>query len=276
MSRGQSAKNGSSGNGGHGYLKIGDVARRVGVSASVLRSWETLGLLHPRRTRSGYRLYSPHDLKLLKRARFLRGARGLNPPAIVRILKEQGLLRPAPRNSAGGLGAHLRHLRRSRKLSLAAVAAEAGISVAFLSALERSRMSASVGTLRKLARFYGVNILSFFDPTEENPHLVRPAERKRLQAGRGVRMELLAWGNTVMEPHLFRIAPRAGSGDSYSHDGEEFLYMVRGQLQISLEDRAFRLATGDSFYFESNTPHRWSNPGKQEAWVLWVNTPPTF
>ncbi len=37
-----------------------------------------------------------------------------------------------------------------------------------------------------------------------------------------------------------------------------------------------RLEEGDSFYFESSTQHRWQNPGKKEAWVLWVNTPPTF
>src|SRR5271157_355325 len=51
------------------YLKIGDVARRVGVSPSVIRSWESLGLTRPRRTESKYRLYSADDVKLLKRAR---------------------------------------------------------------------------------------------------------------------------------------------------------------------------------------------------------------
>ena len=59
-----------------------------------------------------------------------------------------------------------------------------------------------------------------------------PAERKVLEAGPGVRMELLAWGNTVMEPHLFRIAPQSGSGESYHHEGEEFLYVLQGELQI--------------------------------------------
>ena len=151
-----------------------------------------------------------------------------------------------------------------------------GISVGFLSAIERSQMSASVGTLRKLARFYKTNILEFFDPTASNPHLVHPQKRKVLEAGPGVRMELLAWGNAVMEPHLFRIAPRAGSGDSYTHEGEEFLFVLRGALKISLEDQHYRLKRGDSFYFESSTPHSWSNPGKTETWVLWVNTPPTF
>lgn len=261
--------------GADGFLRIGDVARLVGVSPSVLRSWEHLGLLQPQRTRSRYRLYAPADLRLLKHARFLRRVRGLNPAAIVQTLKRQGLVRPR-RARAPAIGPRLRSLRRKRGLSLAQVANEVGISVAYLSALERSQMSSSVGTLRKLARFYGVNILDFFNPAHSNPHLVRPGERKLLEAGRGVRMELLAWGNTLMEPHLFRIAPGAGSGDSYSHEGEEFLHIVRGQLEISLEDQPFRLAAGDSFYFESHTPHRWINPGRGETLVLWINTPPTF
>jgi len=257
-------------------LKIGDVARRVGVSPSVIRSWESLGLTRPRRTESRYRLYTADDVKLLKRARFLRKVRGLNAPAIVELLRREGRVRPAADGSASAIGSHLRQLRAKRKLSLAQVARAAGISVGFLSALERSQMSGSVGTLRKLARFYKTNILDFFDATGPSSRQVHPAQRKVLEAGPGVRMELLAWGNTVMEPHLFRVAPEAGSGDSYTHEGEEFLYVLRGELRITLEQEEYRLKTGDSFYFESATPHHWKNPGRAETWVLWVNTPPTF
>ena len=260
------------------YLKIGDVARLVGVSPSVIRSWESLGLTRPQRTASKYRLYGLDDVKVLKRARFLRRVRGLNAPAIVQLLKRDGLVR-SNSNGPGGasaIGIRLRQLRTQRKLSLSDVARSVGISGGFLSALERSHMTASVGTLRKLARFYKTNILDFFDPAESNSRLVRPAGRKVLEAGDGVRMELLAWGNTVMEPHLFRIAPQAESGESYTHEGEEFLYVLRGELQIALHDEQYRLKRGDSFYFESATPHRWSNPGQSETWVLWVNTPPTF
>jgi hypothetical protein len=128
-------------------------------------------------------------------------------------------------------------------------------------------MSGSVGTLRKLARFYKTNILDFFDASGASKRQVRPAERKVLEAGTGVRMELLAWGNTVMEPHLFRVAPEAGSGDPYTHEGEEL---------ITLDGEDYRLKPGDSFYFESATPHCWKNPGRKETWLLWVNTPPTF
>jgi DNA-binding transcriptional MerR regulator/mannose-6-phosphate isomerase-like protein (cupin superfamily) len=258
------------------YLKIGDVARVVGVSPSVIRSWESLGLTAPQRTASKYRLYSEDDVRLLKRARFLRKVRGLNAPAIVQILKRDGLLKSRSNGSASAIGTHLRQLRMTRGLSLADVSSAVGISAGFLSGLERSQMTASVGTLRKLARFYKTNILNFFDPSESTSRLVRPAGRKVLEAGPGVRMELLAWGNTVMEPHLFRVAPKSGSGESYSHEGEEFLYVLRGELHISLQNEEFTLKPGDSFYFESATPHRWKNSGRTEAWILWVNTPPTF
>lgn len=258
------------------YLKIGDVAKRVGVSPSVIRSWESLGLTRPRRTESKYRLYTPDDLKLLKRARFLRKVRGLNAAAIVELMRREGRLRPPASGNSGAIGSHLRQLRAKRHLSLAQVARAVGISVGFLSALERSQMSGSVGTLRKLARFYKTNILDFFDATGASSRQVRPEQRKVLEAGPGVRMELLAWGNTVMEPHLFRVAPKAGSGDSYTHEGEEFLYVLRGELAITLEKEEYRLKAGDSFYFESATQHYWSNPGQTETWVLWVNTPPTF
>src|ERR1700733_10794477 len=258
------------------YLKIGDVARKVGVSPSVIRTWESLGLTRPRRTESKYRLYTAEDVKLLKRARFLRKVRGLNAAAIVQLLKREGKVRPAANGSASAMGGQLRQLRTRRGLSLAQVAKAVSISVGFLSALERSQMSGSVGTLRKLARFYKTNILDFFDANGASSRQVQPEQRKVLEAGPGVRMELLAWGNTVMEPHLFRVAPGAGSGDSYTHEGEEFLYVLRGELMITLEKDEFRLKAGDSFYFESATPHHWKNPGRTEAWVLWVNTPPTF
>jgi DNA-binding transcriptional MerR regulator len=259
------------------YLKIGDVAKKVGVSPSVIRSWESLGLARPRRTESKYRLYTADDVKLLKRARFLRKVRGLNAAAIVQLLKREGKVRPAAADgNAGAIGAHLRQLRARRRLSLSQVAEAVGISVGFLSALERSQMSGSVGTLRKLARFYKTNILDFYDANGASSRQVRPAERKVLEAGAGVRMELLAWGNTVMDPPLFRVAPDSGSGDPYTHEGEEFIYILRGDLEITLGDEEYHLKTGDSFYFESATPHRWKNPGRKETWVLWINTPPTF
>ncbi len=214
-------------------LRISEVARRVKISSSALRAWETLGLVTPQRTKSRYRLYTEADVRLLQRALFLRRARGLNPPAIVHVLKRQGAV-ALPAEAATLPGQRFRRLRARRGLSLAQVARATGVSVGF-------------------------------------------AHRKVLETKDGVRMELLAWGNTVMEPHLFRVKSGGGSGESYVHEGEEFLHVLRGGFEVWLgDDEHYVLKAGDSLYFESSTPHRWRNPGRSEAWLLWVNTPPTF
>ena len=257
-------------------LRISEVARRVGISSSALRAWEALGLVTPQRSKSRYRLYTEADVRLLQRALFLRRARGLNPPAIVHVLKRQRAV-ALPPEAANLAGQRFRRLRARRGLSLAQVARATGVSIGFLSSLERGQMRSSVATLRRIARFYRTNILSLFDAAGENPRLVRPSQRKILETDAGVRMELLAWGSTAMEPHLFRVKPGGGSGESYSHEGEEFLHVFRGEFEIWLGDTEhYRLKTGDSLYFESSTPHRWRNPGRTEASLLWVNTPPTF
>lgn len=258
-------------------LRISEVAQRVGISSSALRAWEALGLVVPKRTESRYRLYTDSDVRLLQRAIFLRRARGLNPPAIVHVLKKQGLV-ASPADAQKQLpGQRFRRLRARRGLSLAQVARATGVSVGFLSALERGQMRCSISTLRRIARFYRTNIMSMFEINGDLQRHVKPSQRKILETSPGVRMELLAWGNTVMEPHLFRIQPGGGSGESYSHEGEEFLHVLRGEFEISLNKRErYLLKAGDSLYFESSAPHRWKNPGRSEAWILWVNTPPTF
>ena len=230
----------------------------------------------PRRSQNRYRLYSEADVRLLQRVIFLRRERGLNPAAIVHVLKRQGAV-PAAAKTASHPGRRFRRMRTRRRLSLAQVAKATGVSVGFLSALERGQMHSSISTLRRIARFYRTNILSLFETAAENPRLVRPEQRKVLETTPGVRMELLAWGQTAMEPHLFRVKPGGGSGESYSHEGEEFLHVLRGEFEIWLNgNERYRLKEGDSLYFESSMPHRWKNPGRGETWVLWVNTPPTF
>src|SRR5208337_2046218 len=239
--------------GGSGLLRISEVARHLKISSSALRSWEALGLVTPQRTQSRYRMYTESDVRLLQRAIFLRRARGLNPPAIVHVLKKQGLVE-SPADAPQLPGQRFRRLR-----------------------LHRGQMHSSVATLRRLARFYKTSILSLFGANGETPRLVRPEHRKVLETSPGVRMELLAWGNTAMEPHLFRIKPGRGSGESYAHEGEEFLHVLRGEFEIWLNKQEhYVLKPGDSLYFESSTPHRWKNSGRTETWLLWVNTPPTF
>src|SRR5437868_12267641 len=124
------------------YLKIGEVARMVGMSATMLRSWERLGLIRPVRTDSSYRLYTSDDVARLKQARYLRKVRGLNAVAIAAQLgtRSDGARRNTRASVAPDvIGPRLRQERVSKKKSLAEVAGAADISVGFLSAIEIGR-----------------------------------------------------------------------------------------------------------------------------------------
>src|SRR5215469_17346751 len=107
-----------------GALKIGTVARQLGISPSMIRAWEKLGLTNPRRTGSSYRMYTSDDIRVLRRAVYLRRVLGLNAPAILKQLRDEGLLNHnhAPRAQDGIdqplVGPRLRKLRMDRGESL--------------------------------------------------------------------------------------------------------------------------------------------------------------
>lgn len=260
---------------GYGFLTVGQTARILGVSPSTLRLWENVGLVSPVRSNGRYRLYSPEIVKVLKRIKYLRDVQQLNVPGIKRELGAA----PAPRGRSQdrALGPLLRKMRQRRGLGLAEASAQAGISAGFLSSLERSQANGSVATLQRLATTYGTTVMELFQTPAHHGRLVKPNERRVLEVHPGVRMELLSSGAPMLQSMLFRVAPLAGSDGAYSHQGEEFIYMVSGTLEIWLDElQCFVLQAGDSFWFESTHGHRWFNPGETEAALLWINTPPTF
>lgn len=257
-------------------LRIGAVAEQLGISASMIRSWERLGLRREATEAGAHRSYTEEDVDLLRRAIFLRRVQGLNAPAIRDQLRREGLLGAASgvlsETKALSTGSHLRALRLQSGESLAQVAAAVDISVGFLSNLERSQTGVSLGIMHRLAHHYGTSLSQFFHQADSPGPLIRKGQARSLAGGDGVRMELLAWGKIVMEPHLFHVARGKGSTEHYSHFGEEFLYVVSGRLNITLGEDEFRLAPGDSFYFESKVRHSWINPGKTPSTILWINT----
>ena len=263
------------------YFRIGEAARILGISPSCLRNWERVGLLRPVRSQGLYRLYSREELRKLRRIKFLRRTKHVNPAGIAAMFHGQSNEKVPPppneKNDKEDIGTRLLRLRRQSRLTLVNVAESTGVSPSFLSSVEHGNSNPSIATLQKLARLYNTNVLSFFTDTESARRLVRPRDRKILKPNPGVRMELLALGNAKMEPHLFRIAPGATSGGSYDHEGEEFIFVLQGQLEIWLDEiERYLMEAGDSLYFESTHAHRWRNVGTRETLLLWVNTPPTF
>lgn len=252
----------------------------LNVSSSTLRQWENAGLTQPRRTKSGYRSYTREEVDRLKSIQHLRLEKNLNVDAIRHVMGSGGKrakVNGGAPAKADPIGSRLRKLRRERSMTLADAAAGTGLSVSFLSCLERGQAHASVAALQRLAVFYKTNVLSFFGAARQTGKHVRPDQRIELSSEPGVHLELLAFGATAMEPHLFRLAPGASSGGSYHHEGEEFIFVVSGSCDVWLDEvEHYQLREGDSLYFSSSQIHRWSNPYGVPAVLLWINTPPTF
>lgn len=255
---------------------IGEAARRVGVSASALRLWERQGLVRPER-RGRYRLYSEADLDHLRSIRRLRQVDRLNAPGIRRVLTDT---LAASHHDRRIDGRPLRRLRNERGLSLREASERTGLSVSFLSALERGMSGASIATLQRLTAAYGTTLQAQFGESgAPRERLVRASERAALRLGdAAVRIEQLARGATQLEPQLFVLAPGATSDGAYAHDGEEFLYLLSGAVTVWVGDTEKHRLTevGDALTFPSTLPHRWRNDARGETRLLWINTPPTF
>ncbi|WP_027488822.1 MerR family transcriptional regulator [Allorhizobium undicola] len=282
--------------------KIAEAARMAGVSPSTLRLWEGYGLIEPHRTSSGQRLYDGQHVERLKQISWMRTEKGLNPAAIRETLEKSALdslsalpsarrqggekrrpakdLRSQREKSAQSIGIKIRHLRREAGQTLDVVAGATGIAVSLLSTFERTSQGLSLPALHELARHFGTTIaaLSGQEMRENSQSLIRSGHWPAWPAtSSGVVVQVLSEGRNQMECHRFQLAPGASSEGAYQHEGEEFIHVLAGSMEIVLDgDQFFTLDAGDSFYFESRRPHSWRNTADGETVAIWINTPPTF
>jgi transcriptional regulator with XRE-family HTH domain len=179
------------------------------------------------------------------------------------------------------VGQRIRDLRRSRAMSLEAVAARTELSIGFLSQIERGLSSPSLRVLATLADVLGVGIAGLFGTKEDAaaaPDAVVTRERQRAQLNlwrTGISKQLLSPAGLEGRLNLFLVhmEPGGSTGDElYTHDGEEAGLVIEGEMKLTVDAESWTLKHGDSFRFASRRPHRFSNPsGDSKAVVLWVN-----
>ncbi len=179
------------------------------------------------------------------------------------------------------VGRQIRELRRVKRMTLQELADAAGISIGYLSQIERNQSKLPIGVLKKISDILGVHMNWFFHvndgPVQEKDVVVRASNRRKLTfTGLGIQEELLSPNlSGPLEMLLSTIEPGADSGD-YSHDGAEAGFVVAGQLDLWVAGQFFRLQEGDSFSFNSAEIHRCANAGDVPAKVVWVITPPHY
>jgi transcriptional regulator with XRE-family HTH domain len=181
---------------------------------------------------------------------------------------------------APNLGGKIRALRQRLKRTLDETATAAGISKPFLSQVERGLATPSLTSLAGIAHALGVPLQYFVDtPTEERT--VRRAEQLRFFSFAGsadlfARLTSSSVGSQLESLLVKLPAGQTQAAEVTTHAGEEFVYLIEGELQLTLEGKTFSLRTGDSAHYESTVPHSWANTGSVETTLLWVGSPRLF
>jgi len=181
------------------------------------------------------------------------------------------------------IGRDIRALRKAKGYTLADLAHRVGLSVSYLSQIERDLSFPSVKALHEIAHGLDVTIGWFFGgpnlaPVEERDCIVRANRRRQINFSSGI-TDLLLTPDLSGQIELLRCTfePGSTSGDEpYEHEGEEAGVVIQGQFALWLDGQKFSLNEGDSFRFPSRTPHAYSNPGHVETIVIWAITPPSY
>jgi transcriptional regulator with XRE-family HTH domain len=160
------------------------------------------------------------------------------------------------------LAKKIKELRLSRNMTLQQVSELAGFSKGLLSKVENCVISPPIATLAKLAGALDVPIGEFFESEEKDPQLVFfPKNKRRLTRGRRSSLnyiyELLAPGRRRrdMEPMTVSIDGRTYKFALQDHSGEQFIYLLEGEMDYIVADKTYSVRPDDSLYFDASQPH---------------------
>ena len=176
------------------------------------------------------------------------------------------------------IGEKLRELRIQRSLTQGELADRCELSKGFISQVERDLASPSIATLKDLLECLGSSLPSFFADESKEKVVFAPEDMFEKESGEHGKITWLvpdAQKNS-MEPILLELEPGRASPLMPPHEGEEFGYVLQGQVRLHAGKRQFTVKRGYSFCLHPSATHYLENTGRQSASILWVSTPPSF
>ena len=170
------------------------------------------------------------------------------------------------------LGEKLRTLRLRKSMGLVELGKHTGLSAAMLSKLERGKLFPTLPTLLRIALVFGVGLEYFFSG-ESKRHVVaiaRKKERMRFpenNQGRSIayNFESLDFKATERKLNAFYAEFEPIASDKsrpHQHAGVELLYLISGELDLTIGSETFQLETGDAVYFDSGVRHSYHRASK--------------
>lgn len=148
------------------------------------------------------------------------------------------------------------------------------MSVGYLSQVERNNATPSLGTLAQIADALDVGLEYFITSHKPSDGLTRADHRPRFAlANSSLTYEALAtdFPGSELSSYILHV-PVGYRSETVSHEGEEIVYMLEGEIEQTLGDQIFRMKTGDCLHYSGQTPHTWSNPTDNPARILWTGT----
>jgi len=179
------------------------------------------------------------------------------------------------------IGERIKELRSAKGLTLKELSEGSELSIGFLSQVERGKASIAVTSLEKIAKALGVDLAFFFTlPQKHSANIMRSHEQEVFSVEESRLYYRLASDleGRVLEPMLVTLLPcqsRDGIAP-YSHDGEEFVYVLEGIMSAFIGGEEYELYQGDSMHILSSVPHEWANFTNKLVKVLAVSTPIIF
>jgi transcriptional regulator with XRE-family HTH domain len=189
-----------------------------------------------------------------------------------------GAIRGTTAREVFDVGARLKGLRVSQALSQRDLALKAGVTNGMISMVEQNKHSPSVATLNRLTDALGVSFADFFSIALScNPQpFYGKGELTRLTEGK-VQFSVVAAervGKAIQILHEVYEPGGDTGAEMLTHRGEEGGLVLSGEVEITVGDQTRILGPGDSYYFESTTPHRFRNAGKTKSIIISACTPP--
>lgn len=177
------------------------------------------------------------------------------------------------------IGQKIKHLRQANGLTQEELADRCELSKGFISQLERNITSPSIVTLKDILDSLGTDLPAFFQEQAVSQVVFSSqdyAVKEVSEQGQEICWLIPNAQKNEMEPILVTLHPGGQTGTDHPHEGEEFGYVLEGQIMITIGQRKIKARRGDSFQINPSEPHALSNPGKRIARVLWISTPPSF
>ena len=178
------------------------------------------------------------------------------------------------------VGERVRAVRENRGLSLEDISQRTDIEVSFLRQIEEGSVAPPLGTIIKLAKALEMKMGYFISGEENKPYtIVRKTDRRvvsRYESRKGERYgyeyESLAphKKDRHMEPFLVTLVPADTEEERSTHDGQEFIHVLEGTMEVRLGEEIHLLGPGDSIYYDSTVPHLVKCHGPRSTRILAV------